>query len=99
MPNKSSGVIRHPGFRSAVIAKTPESAIEPVHVLGLSSQDADGHASSNDLAVGREVGLDAKVFLSSTQSDSQSGDHFVEDQCRRFVFGHSREFLHERFGL
>src|SRR5690606_2668184 len=53
---------------------------DQIHDLGSSAICPDGQPSADDLAQGREVGLDAVKFLSAAASETETGHHFIEDQ-------------------
>ena len=95
MANKRSSEIGHAGFRSTVVAVLPVTAVQSSHVLSLTSNHADRHAATDDFAVRGQVCFDAEVFLSSTESDSQASDHFVEDQRSWLFLSHLSEFSQE----
>ena len=91
--------VGHARFRTTIITKLPEASIKPVHVLGLTSNHSDWHASANDLAVRRKVRFDTKILLSTPQTDSQTSDNFIEDQTGWLVLRQTTQFLQKLFWL
>ena len=95
MPDKRSSKIGHSRFGTTVIAILPEATIQAAHVFRFSGNDADRHTTANDFSIRSKIGTNAKMLLSSAESDSQSGDHFVKDQSGWLILSKLSQLLHK----
>ena len=92
MANKGSSEVSHAGFWPTVVAVLPVTTVQSGHVFGLTSDHADWHTAADDFTVRSQVCFDTEVLLSSTESDSQTSDHFVENQRSWLILGHLSQF-------
>ena len=51
-----------------------------LHNVGTPAKNANWEAAAQPLAVGHEVGRHTVIFLCTTESQAEAGDHFVEHQ-------------------
>ncbi len=56
---------------------------EPLHVARLAADDTDRQAAAKRLAVGHQIGGDAKIFLGAPIRDAKSDEDLVKDQRDR----------------
>ncbi|OPZ75322.1 MAG: hypothetical protein BWY82_00328 [Verrucomicrobia bacterium ADurb.Bin474] len=85
--------------RMAVVPEMPCPAIDQVKVACFSGNCAEGHAASNDFAVGHKVGLNAEPMLGSARVDAEPVDHLVKDEKDPEFFGHTSQVPQEAVGL
>ena len=78
----AKGAAKHHATRLRIrrVAVLPQTAVNRVHQLTATSDHADRHATTQHLAVSRQVGLDAKISLGPTLVNAKARDHFVEDE-------------------
>src|SRR5436309_12904525 len=70
---------------------------EFLHDFPSTSESCYGKSSPQDLSQYGQVGSDPEIFLSATESNSESRDHFVENQDDSVLFGDfSQCLLHSR---
>ena len=67
------------------IAVTPIAAVQRVEIHRLAANRTNRDAAADDLAIRRDVGLDAKERLAAARMRAKSSDDFVEHQ-RSFRF-------------
>ena len=99
MTHKSAGEEGDADFGDGLVAVLPHAAVERVHVLGFTGEDAHRHAAGDHLAVGCEVGADAEECLAAAGMHAEAGDDFVEDHADVGLFGDLAKLLQELDGL
>jgi hypothetical protein len=96
MPDERPGKERHSDLRERRVAVLPIAPVKRVEVHRLAADRANRHASADDLAVSRHVGLDAPERLAAARMDAKAGDQFVKNQRRLRLLGDAPDLL-EKF--
>jgi hypothetical protein len=60
MAHEGPGEVGHTCWRHAVVTELPVATIEGVHPFALADHGAHGHATTDHLAVGADIRLDAE---------------------------------------
>ena len=87
MTHEGAGKIGHTRLGHRVVAILPVAAVEGVHEARDAGNGPDRQAAAEDLAIGADVGLHAKVFLRAAGCRAKAGDDFVHDHRRAAVAG------------
>ena len=99
MPHEGTGKESDPGFRHGLVAVLPGSAVKGIHVGVRTGDHADRHSATDDLPVGRNVGLHAKPRLGPAGMDAEAGDDLVENQRGTSLLGNLAHRVQELLGL
>src|SRR5579872_943038 len=81
MPHKGSCEERDSYGWIGIVAELPGAAIEGIHELSASGENADWHATRNYLAVRGQISADSEQSLTTSRMDAESRNNLVEDQC------------------
>ncbi len=70
-----------------VVGPALAARVDAVDDVGPAGDAAQRPAAADDLAIGREIGGDAEVFLRPAERQAETGHHLVEDQDRAGLVG------------
>ena len=81
MPDEGAGEERHAGLGDRLVAKVPDTSVKGVQVLAAARNQANWESATDNLAVGRDVGTNAKDCLCSPGVAAESRDELVKHEC------------------
>src|SRR5258708_22521681 len=93
MAHKGASKERDDNFGEGRVAVIPPAAVKRVHELRFAREYSDGHAASENLSVGSEVGTDVKERLAASGIGAETGDNFVKDQASFGFLGYFAKLL------
>ena len=71
----------------------PITAVDSIHVFGVTGNHADVHATAGDFAISGNVGTHPEEVLCTTGMATEASDHFVEYQHNTALFRECAQFL------